>query len=54
MENKRKIIQITSLPESEQFFGTIYALCDDGTVWARTISGGKKEWKQIDLPPGCN
>ena len=47
----RKIIQIavdsSSSEDPADDIGSLYALCDDGTIWTKT-SFGNKEWKQID------
>jgi hypothetical protein len=36
--NKRKVIQIVTGGDSDDInFGSVFALCDDGTVWVRVI-----------------
>lgn len=44
----RKVIQLMSMPV---YGGTdwLYALCEDGSVWARACPRG--EWKHIGEPP---
>ena len=50
---KRKIIQITATPDTDDYYAQIYALCDDGTVWRKTInpSGEDGKWKPIENVP---
>lgn len=43
----RKIIQIAATPETKNSFRTVFALCDDGTVWDIFESGDGWEL----LPP---
>ena len=43
----RKIIQIAAIPETKNSFRTVFALCDDGTVWDIFESGDGWEL----LPP---
>lgn len=37
---KSKVIQITVLPESEDKYATLFALCEDGSIWAKTLHAG--------------
>jgi hypothetical protein len=41
----RKIIQV-GIERND-----IIALCDDGSLWARTLGGGKAEWKEVEGIP---
>ena len=47
-----KIIQITSCGHNNtprtQSDGTLFALCEDGSLWAMPVEGGR--WQTIDLP----
>ena len=44
---KRKIIQISAIPETQNEYSTIYALCGDGTLWYHVKDG----WEQLpDVP----
>lgn len=43
---KRKIIQIVVVPESEDYFEKIIALCDDGSLWEQR-NDKDKAWKLI-------
>lgn len=55
----RKIIQITAcaMPCGENderrnsAYESLYALCDDGTVWCRSASDGPQGWSQIENVP---
>lgn len=45
----RKIINIAAIPETPDNYGQLYALCNDGSVWAQQI--GTDEWVLIsDIP----
>lgn len=44
----RKIIQIAIDPSTDEYTGSVYALCDDGTVWSRQDITNKQWYK---LPP---
>lgn len=43
----RKPVQIAAMPESEKYYPTVVALCDDGTMWAYNFDS--KIWSE--LPP---
>jgi len=43
-----KIIQIAISPETESIYGRIFALADDGTIWAKRFNF--EEWEQISEP----
>ncbi len=48
---KRKIIQVTDVPETDQYYPRILALCDDGSLWvAPQASGSFLEIKWIRVP----
>lgn len=44
---KRKVIQITTSAISGKVY--FYTLCDDGTMWRRSVNHG---WVQVDPVPG--
>ena len=45
---KRKVVQICQVAESEDQEGRITALCDDGSIWFTSDTGG---WSRIeDIP----
>jgi len=46
----RKIIQICSDVETDEVFGVLHALCNDGTLWFRTQKNGEG-WTQIKGVP---
>ena len=50
---KRKIIQIAATPDTTDYYSELYALCDDGTVWRKTIrpSDEDTKWKHIEDVP---
>lgn len=50
MQN-RKIIQIAATPETQDSYHTIYALCDDGTLWTRTphTMGSTSDWELVSI-----
>lgn len=50
--NKRKIVQINILPESDNLNGSIIALCNDGTLWFRRVVEGY--WDKFDDIPQDN
>lgn len=43
---KRKIVQIAVMPGSEKYLPALFALADDGTVWAGNTSKGEFQWKR--------
>jgi hypothetical protein len=44
---KRKVIQIAASAGTLQY-NTLYALCDDGTLWRQRVnSGGDGEWEKM-------
>lgn len=50
----RKIVQIAARAEGEATAAMLFALCDDGTLWAMWVDGGG--WKKVvsipqDQPP---
>lgn len=46
----RKIIQITTVQETEKIRGAMLALCDDGSVWALPLHRDG-EWSRFpDIP----
>jgi hypothetical protein len=44
---KRKVIQICVIPTTGESMETLYALCDDGTIW---FIGGS-EWIEVPEIP---
>lgn len=49
----RKIIQITAIPQSEDWSPTLFALCDDGSLWYMlkpSSSDGRDEWDWKPVP----
>jgi hypothetical protein len=44
----RKIVQITAVPGADNGESSIYALCDDGTLWALSHSG---QWHELPAIP---
>ena len=49
---KRKVIQLTVLPEGERVNAAILALCDDGTMWRFGLSRDMTHsWTNIPGPP---
>lgn len=46
----RRIVQIATRPDTEDMYGNLYALCDDGTLWSVTTQSGA-EWKKLDISP---
>lgn len=47
---KRKIIQIAIAPETESTIAVLYALCDDGTLWA-LVDNNTSEWEAVKPIP---
>lgn len=55
--NKRKIIQITAIPTGSVDLGsnvrynqsTLYALCDDGSVWEFYGLRDSRKWEQVNI-----
>ncbi len=45
----RKIIQFQVIPETDHMNFSVYALCDDGTIWATFKD--HSEWVQMDQIP---
>jgi len=45
----RKVIQIVAVPEDINFYHSMYALCDDGTMWNTSWlpSGEQQSWLQV-------
>jgi hypothetical protein len=49
----RKIVQIAVAAESESFYGKLFALCEDGSVWFALLDGSKElDWKVVSPAPG--
>jgi len=49
---KRKIVQLTScigLVSSSTGREQVYALCNDGTVWAYDANSFRPRWSRIDI-----
>lgn len=48
----RRVTQICAIPETEGSYCTVYALCDDGTIWAKVarLDNGA-EWGQVTGVP---
>ena len=46
----RKPIQIAVTAETESAFGSIFALCDDGSIWYKDDSFSTKWVKVDDIP----
>jgi hypothetical protein len=53
---KRKIIQISTIPDTNEYYAELYALCDDGSVWHKTIrmTGEDGGWKLVEDIPQPN
>lgn len=45
-----KIVQITAIPETDRSYEHVYALCDDGAMWALTRSRFGPEWNWYKVP----
>lgn len=53
-EKKRKIIQITAATSGHknEMYPQLYALCDDGTLWARIFDWNSvAKWSRIEPIP---
>jgi hypothetical protein len=50
-EIKRKIVQIATATEgsSHEMYSTLFALCDDGSLWLRAMG----RWTEVDGIPGA-
>jgi hypothetical protein len=49
---ERKIVQISAVPgNSDSLWGDVYALCDDGTVWAASCGAHIEHASWYQLPP---
>lgn len=48
---KRKIVQLCSSREGCNVGETLYALCDDGTVWRKTERCGSDVWIEVPGVP---
>jgi hypothetical protein len=46
----RKIIQIAVDASSETYSGSVFALCNDGSLWSRQDLPGKSWERQPDIP----
>jgi len=46
----RKIIQVFATPATDRTKGTLFALCDDGSLWTRIIYQHDK-WHRVDDIP---
>lgn len=46
----RKIIQICVDGETDEQSGTLFALCDDGTVWQK-VNRKEYHWEQVESIP---
>ena len=46
----RKVIQVAISPDGPETYGSIIALCDDGTIW-RLPDRLPNEWEQVKGPP---
>lgn len=46
----QRIIQIAVSPGNEDSSDMLYALCSDGTLWTKYMSGGTEKWKSQDTP----
>jgi hypothetical protein len=44
---RRKVIQLTSQPGTSLTHPMLFALCDDGTMWARATAGSNQQWEQL-------
>lgn len=44
-----KVIQISTIPDTEQNYGTIYVLYDNGEVW-RQRHTEESTWIRVHLP----
>lgn len=47
---ERKIVQLSTHPETKLELGVMYALCDDGSVW-RMFLDGEGRWQQLPSIP---
>lgn len=44
----RRVVQICAIPETDGNYCTVYALCDDGTIWAKVPRPDNgAEWMQV-------
>ena len=48
-QTERRIVQISAVPENAEYYGMIYALCNDGTVWG--ILEGGAHWDDLPAIP---
>ena len=50
---KRTIIQIAATPDTTDYHPELYALCDDGTLWQRSMKGPAehRKWTKVDDVP---
>lgn len=47
---KSKIIQIQAVPETDNEWAALFALCEDGTIWVRYQNrGGWAPWTEVAL-----
>lgn len=56
----RKVVQLVYAPEDKHHFRSLVALCNDGTIWLRTLDSydwvspnTDEAWANLALPPGC-
>ena len=45
----RKVIQIAIEQNTENDYGALYALCDDGSLWQKVFKAGA-DWDEIQPP----
>jgi hypothetical protein len=50
-EVKRKIVQISAIPDTSTQYETVYALCDDHTVWRIVLKEEDLNPVWVELPP---
>ena len=48
---KRKIVQISAVPETEYSFAAIYVLADDGSLWCSYSKSNDPNWYQYKALP---
>ena len=51
MTTPRKIIQISVIPETAESCFAVYALADDGTIWAHYPERNGTAWAQLKVNP---
>lgn len=56
IKKKRKLIQLTAIPETRDHYSCIFGLCDDGSVYKKSFNMSEpvlwKKMKDIPQDPG--